>query len=329
MMNIGLIGIGDWGKNYLRILSEIKDANLVKIADLDKQKLDYYGNMYKIPTTTDYKDIINDKSIEAICVVAPLKEHYNIVKDCLEGNKHVLVEKPIATTSQEGEKLVKLAKEKNKLLMVGHIFRFSPAVIKLKEEIKKGTLGKIRFLYGSRVGLMTPRTDCGVITDFALHDFDIFCYLLDGYPEEVTAVGNSYLNHKNEDVGFVTLKFKDNIIANICVSWLTPKKIRETWIVGSEKCAKIDHVSQELLIYSSGIMPDYDSFGSFRFMTRQGDETKPIIDNKEPLKEEILHFMKCVIENKDPLTNGEIGVNILKIVEAAYKSLKEKKTVEI
>ena len=319
VLNIGVIGAGVWGKNHIRVISEIGSANLIRVADLEENSLNGLSKTFKIDVTKDYKDILNDSEIEAVSICTPASTHYKIIKDALEAGKHVLVEKPLALNSKDGEELVELAKDKGRILMVGHIFRFNPGVLRLKEEIKKGTFGKIYFMYGSRMGLMTPRPDCGVIFDFALHDIDTFCFLLDDLPIEVNRVSNSYTRSKFEDVGFVTLKFKGNILANVGVSWLSPVKVRELWLVGEKKSAKLDYLTQELEIFDRGIEERfeerYESFGAFKLITRQGDDYKPRIENKEPLKEEILHFIDCVINNKKPIVDGKVGVEIIKILE--------------
>jgi predicted dehydrogenase len=330
MVNIAVIGVGTWGKNYVRVLSEIPSASLVKLADPSEANTKRLSEIYKIPATRDYFDVLEDPKIDCVCVCTPASTHYKIVKEALLAGKHVLVEKPITTSSAEGAELVALARKEGKILMVGHIFRFNPGVLRLKEEINKGTFGKIRFMYGSRMGLMTPRTDCGVIADFALHDFDTFCFLLDSYPIEVTAVASSYNNAKFEDVGFCTLRFKNDVITNIGVSWLTPKKVRDLWVIGDKCSASLDYLSQVLEIYNTGLIPKYDSFGEFKLLTKQeGDDIRPFISIKEPLKEEIVHFIDCVKTNSQPIVPGEIGNNIVKLLEAVYKSLEVKKTVSV
>lgn len=324
MLNVGVIGAGVWGKNHVRVLSELDDVNLVNVADLDAGNLNGIGKTHNIKTTTDHKEILNDPEIKAVSICTPASTHYKVIKEALEADKHVLVEKPLTLNSVEGEELVKLAEEKNKVLMVGHIFRFNPGVIRLKEEIKKGTLGKVYFMYGSRMGLMTPRSDCGVIFDFALHDIDTFCFLLDDKPIEIKTVSNSYTKSEFEDVGFITLKFKDEILANVGVSWLSPVKTRDLWVVGEKKSAKLDYLTQELEIFDKGIIEEkyeekYDSFGAFKLITKQGDDLKLNIENKEPLKEEIAHFVDCVINNKKPIVDGKIGLEIVKIIENIIK----------
>ncbi len=329
MINIGVIGTGEWGKNHVRVYSELPDSSLVRIADLDGARLRELGKKFGVSTTGDYKEILNDRSIAGVSICTPAAGHYSLAKEALEAGKHVLVEKPIALDSREGEELVELAERKGLVLMVGHIFRFNAGVLRLREEIKKGVFGKIYFLYGSRMGLMSPRPDCGVIFDFAVHDFDTFCFILDDFPVEVTGVGSSYTKTDFEDVGFVTLKFRGNVMANVGVSWLTPKKVRELWLVGESKSARLDYMTQGLDIFDIGIIPRYDSFGQFKLITKQGKDKRVSVDSKEPLKEEIRHFLECVKTGKKPIADGNAGVNAVKIVEACYKSSREGRTVRL
>ena len=304
--------------------------HLAKLCDINEKSLLPLQKTFKVQTTTNYKEIIEDKSIQAVTICTPASLHYNVVKEMLLAGKDVLVEKPLTLDIKHAEELTKIADEQKRILMVGHIFRFNSGVNKLKDEIKKGNLGKIRFMYGSRMGLMTPRYDCGVIADFALHDIDTFCYLLDEYPTEITCVGQSYKESSHEDVGFITLRFNSNIIANVGVSWLTPKKVRELWVVGENKSACLDYLTQELTIFDKGIVPQYNSFGEFSLITKQdGDDIRPFVPVKEPLKDEILHFLDCIKTRKMPISNAEIGTKIVKIIDYAYQSLKEKRTVSI
>jgi UDP-N-acetylglucosamine 3-dehydrogenase len=330
MLTIGVIGAGVWGKNHVRVFNELENVNLTGVSDLNENLLKRVSSVYKVRVTKNYNEILSDEKIDAVSICTPSSTHYKIAKDALNSGKHVLVEKPLALNSRDGEELIELANEKKRLLMVGHIFRFNPAVLRLREEISKGTFGKIRFMYGSRMGLMTPRNDCGVITDFALHDFDTFCFLLDKYPKEVTAVASSYNKSSFEDIGFCTLMFDENIIANVGVSWLTPKKVRDLWVIGEKCSASLDYLPQILEIHHKGMVPEYNSYGEFRLLTKQeGDDVRPFIPAKEPLKMEISHFVEC-LEKKKPLKFGpEIGNNIIKIIEAAYKSIEEKRTVEV
>ena len=329
MISVGVLGVGEWGKNHARVYRELENSDLVMVADLSGQRLKILNKKYKVEVTDNHQDILNNPEIEAVSICTPSSTHFEIVKECLEAGKHVLVEKPLCLESSKAQKLIDLAEELNKVLMVGHIFRFNPAVRKLKEEIDNDTFGKLFFLYGSRMGLRTPRNDCGVIFDFALHDFDVFCFLLNDFPIEVTAIGSPYLRESYEDVGIITLRFPEGIIANVQVSWLTPKKVRDLWVVGQEKSASLNYLSQDIEIYDVGVVPEYDSFGGFKLITREGDTYLPYIQNLEPLKLELAHFLECVEHKKQPLTDGKVGLQVIKIIEAAYKSINEKRTVDL
>lgn len=329
MVRIGIIGTGTWGKNHVRVLNELEGAELSVVSDLDEKSLKRFRSIYNVKTTPDYGEVLADSDIDAVSICTPASTHYRIVKDALKAGKHVLVEKPLSLRSSQGQELTELAEKKGLTLMVGHIFRFHPAVLRLKEEIRKGTFGKIRFMYGSRMGLMTPRSDCGVITDFALHDIDMFCFLLDRYPREITSVGSFYSNPEFEDIGFCTLRFNENIIANVGVSWLTPKKVRELWIVGDKKSGRIDFMSHGIEVFDRGIVPEYDSFGEFKLVTKEGDDIRLSVPNKEPLKEEISHFIDCVKNGSRPLVDGKQGNDIVRIIELAYVSLREKRSIGV
>ena len=228
---------------------------------------------------------------------------------------------------KEAEEIIVLAKKNKRVLMPGHVLRFDPTVEKLKEIWK--SLGNIKFLVSLRMGLITPRKDCGVIFDFATHDIDIACYLLGQMPEEVFAISNKYNEKGFEDVAFVNLYFKKEIIANIAVSWLSPKKIRELLVVGDKKSAKIDYMQQELTIFNKTIKPCADSFGTFKLLRREGNEFKPYIKNEEPLKKELTHFVDCVLNKKKPILNSAVGLKITRIIEAAHLSIREKRSVRI
>jgi predicted dehydrogenase len=328
-VNIGVIGVGTWGKNHVRVLNELPGVKVVRISDVVESNMTRIAEVYKVPYTTEYKEVLDDPEVSAVSICTPASMHYVLVKEALSAGKHVLVEKPLTTSSRHGYELAELAEARKRILMVGHIFRFHPGVERVKEEIRKGTLGHIRFMYGNRMGLMTPRNDCGVITDFAIHDFDIFCYLLDEYPEEITAIGASYNNSKFEDVGFCTLGFSHNIKANVGVSWLTPKKVRDLWIIGDKKSLSLDYLSQEIQIYDKGMVPQYDSYGEFRLITQQGDDVRLFVPTKEPLKEELFHFVDCVRTNAKPKVGADIANKIVQLIEFANQSLTEKRTVRV
>ncbi|MFH1727573.1 MAG: Gfo/Idh/MocA family oxidoreductase, partial [Pseudomonadota bacterium] len=251
-MNIAIVGVGEWGKNHLRVFTELNQIDKIKLWDPNKNHLDI--QTHKSEFAKNYDEILNDKEIKAVSICSPASTHYSLAKAALEADKHVFVEKPMVLSLKNAEELIALAKKHKRVLMPGHIFRFDPTVEKLKEIWD--SLGNIRFLASSRIGLITPRKDCGVIFDFATHDIDLACYLLNQMPLEVSAIcNNPSKNNTFEDVAFVNLYFKSGITANIAVSWLSPKKIREMLVVGDKKSAKIDYMQQELTVFNKTITP--------------------------------------------------------------------------
>ena len=330
MIKVGVIGAGQWGKNHIRVYNELPESDLACISDLNENSLKSLKSIYRCETTKDYKEILDRKDITAVSICTPASTHYKMVKEALEKGKDVLVEKPITLKSEEGEKLVKLAEESKRILMVGHIFRFNPAVLRLKEEISKNSLGKLNFLFSMRMGLRTPREDCGVIYDFATHDIDISNFLLNEVmPVRVHATAGYYHQSHFDDVGFVTLEYPNGILSHIAVSWLTPKKIREINVVGGLKSVKLDYMSQEIEFYDQGVVAKYDTFGKFSLSTREGDTYKPFIRTEEPLKNELKHFVDCVSSRKKPLVTGETGIRTVRILERVMESIDKKKMVEV
>ena len=331
-MRVGVIGAGTWGKNHVRVWSELPQAELVAVADTNPEVGKRFAMQYRIRAETDYHKLLDDPQIEAVSICTPSSTHYAIVKEAIVAGKHVLVEKPIAFTAAQGKELAALADERHVILMVGHVFRFDPLILRVKQEIEKGTIGKINFLYSSRLGLMTPKPDCGVIMDFALHDIDIACFLTGELPKAVTAVAQSFHETHGrsfEDVGFLTLHFPSGILAHATVSWLTPKKVRDLWVIGSRKSIGADMISQQCDIFDKGVVPEYNTFGEFKLITRQSDDLRIAVESREPLKEELAHFAECVRMGKQPVVPGLLGAQIVQIIEACYRSLREQRTVSV
>lgn len=324
---IAVIGAGPWGKNHIRVYKELGTVDLKVISDLNKGLLEKYKD---IKTTTDYKEVLEDDSIEAVSICTPASTHYRLVKEFLQNGKNVLVEKPLTLNSKEAEELIEIA-DKNKLVLaVGNIFRFEPTIRRLKEEIKKGTFGKIYYISLSRMGLKKPRDDCGVVFNYASHDFDIMCDVVgEDVPKEITAIATHSLGRGYEDLAIVIAKFKNGVLGYSQVSWLPPKKIRDFWVIGEKKSAFVDTINFELKIYDSGIMPKYDDFGSFQLITKLGEEKTIKVEKYEPLKAEIEHFVECIKTGKKPINSGEVGLNVVKSIEIALESIKSKKSIEV
>lgn len=325
-MNIAVVGCGYWGPNLIRNLYSIENLQLT-VCDLNKERVAKIKSSYPtIKTSYDIDEILWDNEITAVVISTPAKTHYELAKRCLLKGKNVLVEKPLAFTTKEAEELVGLSKKNGKVLMVGHTFEYNPAVIKLKEYIDTGELGKVYYAYSSRLNLGQIREDVNAMWNLAPHDISILIYLFGSLPKRVRAVGNAFIQNGIEDVVFVTLEFPREIMAHIHVSWLDPSKTRKVTVVGDKKMVVYDDVDNEarLKIYDKGITksPHNEVFGEYFLKLRSGDIYIPRIDLQEPLKIEVSHFVECVKENKTPKTDGENGLRVIKTLEAAQYSLK-------
>lgn len=337
MINLGVIGCGHWGPNYVRNFSLMSGVNVSWVSDLDQKRLAHIRQLYPaVKVTKDYKKIIEDHSIDAVVIATPTVTHYQIARECLFHNKHTLVEKPLAIKIKDAEELVTLAKKKRKMLMVGHTFEYNPAINKIKEFIKKGRLGKVYYLHSTRTNLGPLRSDVNALWDLAPHDISILSYILNSQPLKVTAQGAQYLQKGIEDVVFITLYYPHNIIAGIHVSWLNPRKVREITIVGSKKMLVFDDLSSSspICLYNKGVvrkpypLPYYNTFGEFQLIIREGNVTIPRIEMKEPLQLECQHFLVCLAQKKQPRSSGKVGLKVVKVLEAAQRSLKNNGRIE-
>jgi len=324
-INIGIIGCGHWGQNYVRVFSEL-NVKLLKVFDANRAKLEHVRFHYpgvKIAVALD--DIIKDKELEAVVVSTPAYTHYGLCKKILQNQKHVLVEKPFVTQGGEGEELVKLAEEKHRIIMVSHTFLFNPAVVKLKEYMKKGSFGKIYYLHSRRTHLGLIREDVNAVWDLAPHDISMFSFLLDSVPLYASAVGRQILHKGKEDVAFITLKYPGGIIGNIHVSWIDSNKVRELVVIGSKKRIVFDDLNslEKIKIFEKGISVerDVDSYGEFQLLLRDGDILSPKLEMSEPLKNECQHFLLCLEKNKTPLTDGRNGLLVVRTIEAIQQSI--------
>ncbi|MFH1856952.1 MAG: Gfo/Idh/MocA family oxidoreductase [Candidatus Omnitrophota bacterium] len=325
-MNVAVVGCGYWGPNLIRNLGTMGDVQLT-VCDLNKERVNKIKAAYPtVKTSYDFEEVLRDSEITAVVISTPAKTHYELTKRALEKGKSVLVEKPLAFTSAEAEELVGLSKKQNKILMVGHTFEYNPAVIKLKEYIDTGELGKVYYAYSSRLNLGQIREDVNAMWNLAPHDISILIYLFGSLPQRVSAVGKAFVQNDIEDVVFVTLEFAGKIMAHVHISWLDPSKIRRMTVVGDKKMVIYDDVDNEarLKIYDKGITksPNSDAFGEYFIKLRSGDIYIPKIDLQEPLKIEVSHFIECLKENKTPKTDGENGLRVIKTLEAAQYSLK-------
>lgn len=333
MIRIGLIGCGHWGPNYVRCFNKLGNSKVTICCDIKKDNLNRLGETYSgLELVTNYKDILDKSDIDAVIVATPANTHYEIIKDCLNHNKHVLAEKPLTLIPDESLSLIELAKENNKILMVGHTFLYNSGIIKLKEYIKTKELGKIYYINATRTHLGLIREDVNAIWDLAPHDIAIFNYLTDAIPKSVSAVGACHLKKGREDVAFINLVYPEDIIASIHVSWADSNKERTIRVVGSKARVVFNDLDnlERVKLYKKGISvpEDYDDFGEFQLNLRDGDIVSPKIEIKEPLKEQCLHFIECIIKGKEPITDGKNGFEVVKVTSAIEKSLKNEGRVE-
>ncbi len=312
--NIALIGAGYWGKNHLKNLNNIGVLNCV-LETSDKIAQQRKTDFPDVKFIKDDKEIINNPEIEGVVIAAPAELHYRLTKKYLLAGKDVLVEKPLALKVEEGEELVKIAKENNRILMVGHILQFHSAVIKLKEMVDSGELGQIRYIYSNRLNIGKLRTEENVLWSFAPHDISLILMLMNGEePIKVQAHGGSYINKNIYDTTLTTLAFNNGVMSHVFVSWLHPFKEQKLVVVGSEKMVVFDDTSKEkLFIYPHKIKWEKGKIP----VAEKMDYVTLDLELKQPLEEELLHFVDCVKTRKTPKTDGEEGLMVLKILEQA------------
>jgi predicted dehydrogenase len=280
-----------------------------------------------LKTEKDYASVVRRRDLEAIVVATSAERHYEIAKAALKAGKHVLVEKPLALRVEQGEELIQLARANNLVLMVGHLLLYHPAVRKLKEYVDGEELGQIYYMYSSRINSGKVRTTENALWSFAPHDISVMLFLTGLMPNLVSATGQSYLNLPVEDVTFFTLHFPNNIMGHGQVSWLDPHKVRKITVVGSKKMVVFDDMesTEKIKLYDKGVdaPPSYDTYGDY-ITLRIGDIVIPKVNMSEPLKNECQHFLDCIQGGKKPLSDGQDGLRVLRVLEATQKSLESR-----
>ena len=325
MVGMAVVGAGAWGKNHIRVFSELPNVRLKYVCDSDRSKLLSIQRAYpQAKMVETMKPILEDSEVRGIVVASSAASHYSLAKEALMADRDVLVEKPMALHSEEAEEVLEIAEKRGRILMVGHLLLYHPVVDRLKEMILTGELGDIYYLYTQRVNLGIIRQDENALLSFAPHDLSVILYLINEQPVVVSAHGESYIQRGIEDVVFVSLRFSDGKMANIHLSWLDPHKMRKITIVGAKKMVVFDDVeaSEKLRIYDKGVRsPSYDTYSEYLSL-RFGDITIPSIKMVEPLRTEAAHFVQCVESRKEPKTSGRDGLRVVNILVAAQSSLK-------
>jgi predicted dehydrogenase len=325
-IRIAAVGCGYWGPNVIRNLSQVPGFELGWVCDTDPTRLEAVAARHPSARATDnLEDVFADSSLDAIYLATPVSTHYTLVRRALTEGKHVLIEKPMATTIAHAEELANLAATNHLTLLVGHTFVFSPPVRKVKELIASGILGPIYYVETTRVNLGLFQKDVSVLWDLGPHDISILIYWLGEVPREVSARGRSYLGEALEDVAFLTLEFPSGILAQLQISWLAPSKLRRTSIVGRQKMIVYDDLEpvEKVKIYDRGVDHQPASFGEFQLTYRSGDILSPRLDTTEPLYLECQHFLECIRTGRTPDASPRSGVDVVRVIHAAERSLRD------
>lgn len=326
-IKIGVIGCGHWGPNHVRVFSQLRESQVVACADLESKRLEAIRELYPhVQPFQDYRQMLQVPELDAVVVASPTHTHFQVVKDALGAGKHVLCEKPLCLSSREAQELVDLARSKKLALMTGHVFLFNTGIVKLKELVRAGGPGRIYYLRAQRTNLGPVRRDVNSVYDLATHDISIFNYILNAQAESVSAIGGSYLQNGIEDVAFITLRYPNNVLAHILVSWLDPKKLREIVVVGDKKMVIWDDLANAgpITIYDKGVdrPQEYSDFGQFQLLLREGDITIPKIKLEEPLKAQDRFFLECLKDGRLDRNDGAFAVDVVKVLEAIAQSMK-------
>ena len=327
MTTIAVVGAGAWGKNHIRVFSELPNVRLKYVCDQDPSKLLSLQKTYpQTRMTEDLKPILQDPEVKGVVVASSAISHYSLSKEIMLAGKDVLVEKPMSLSTRDAEEMLKIAEMRKRILMVGHLLIYHPVVDRLKEMVTSGELGKLYYIYTQRVNLGVIRQDENALLSFAPHDLSVILYLLEEEPVAVTAHGEGYIQRGIEDVAFLSLRFSDGKMAHIHLSWLDPHKLRRITIVGSKKMVVFDDMeaSEKLKVYDKGVKNlSYDTYGEYLSL-RFGDITIPSVKIAEPLRAEAEHFIRSVESRKEPKTSGRDGLKVVKILMAAQESLEKK-----
>jgi predicted dehydrogenase len=325
-ISVGVIGCGYWGPNLVRNFRSLENCRVQMVCDASPARLRHMRSLYpEIQGVPDHATLLGKDGPDAVVVAAPVRFHYPLAKACLEAGKHVLVEKPLASSSAECEDLIQIADRNGLTLMVGHTFLYSAAVRKIASIIKNGDIGELRCINARRLNLGLFQKDINVAWDLAPHDISIILHIIGGFPDKVNCQGNAHVTPGIEDVTNMSLTFPDNRFATIQSSWLEPRKIREMTFVGTRQMIVYDDIqtSEKIRIYDARVErpPHYDTFAEFHYSYHYGDSYIPHVHQEEPLKVECQHFLECIRSGNPPLSGGKDGLDLVRILEAASHSL--------
>lgn len=329
MIRIGLIGYGYWGPNLVRNFADVPDAQPVGIADLSPERIARAQRRHPaVRATHDARELIRDASIDAIVIATPVATHFELAREALANGKHVLVEKPIAASSSQTEILIDEAASRRLVLMAGHTFVFNPAVQRIRQLVVDGELGDLYYYDSVRINLGLFQHDVNVLWDLAVHDLAIMDYVLDERPVAVSASGLAHVPNGPEDIAYLTMFFESSksLIGHVHVNWLAPVKVRRTLLGGSRRMVVYDdlEVSEKVKVYDKGISLSSSPENVYAMLVgyRSGDMWAPNLPVTEPLQAEARHFVSCIANGSRPVTDGESGLRVVRLLEAASESMR-------
>jgi len=327
MIRIGVIGCGQWGRNYVRVLGELGTAaRVVEICDRDRASLEGLRRRFPLVNAVlDPEQLIENPSVDAVVIATPATTHAGLAMKVLQAGKHVMVEKPLATTLDDAIKLHELERERRLTLLVGHTFRYNDAVEKVKQIVSGPEFGRPYYLAARRNHLGLIRPDVSATWDLAPHDLEIFSWILDAQPLAVSAVGAAFLKAGRPDVAFATLSYPNGVVGNIQVSWIDSNKIREVVVIGDRRRVVFNDLDalEPVRVFEKGIevSGEVNSFGEFKLQLRDGDIHSPKVEMREPLRVQCEHFVACIRDGRAPLTDGAAGADVVATLEAIDRSM--------
>lgn len=326
MLSLGVIGAGVWGKNLVRVFSQLPQVELAYIAELNEETRKWNQNWYpKTKVVKDYTIILQDPKVQGVVVATPPETHFPLIQQILRSGKHCFSEKPLTLSSQEANQLTQQARQSGKILMVGHLLKYHPAVRYIKKVLDRKELGEILYIYTHRLNLGQVRSHENCWWSLAPHDLSLILYFLDQKPQAISATGSCFLQREIEDVVFATLFYKNHQMAHLHVSWLDPHKVRTLTIVGTKKMLTFNDMepSEKIRIYDKGatISDEFTPFAWFGGM-RSGDIYVPHLSQEEPLKEECAHFVECILHQTPCLSDGEEGSRVVEILSKGQESIR-------
>lgn len=330
-LTVGVVGYGYWGPNLVRNFMSLEGIRVKAVSDLNLDRLKTLSELYPtIAYTTDYLELVKDTEIDAIIIATPVSSHFEIAKAALNEGKHCFVEKPLTQTTRQAEELIEIADRRGVHLFVDYTFLFTGAVQKMKSIVSEGELGDLLYFDSVRINLGLFQHDVNVIWDLAPHDLSIMDYLIDRPAKAVSAVGACHVGNGLENVAYVSVIYDDNLVAHFHVNWLAPVKMRQIIVGGSEKMIVYDEMSMEKIkIYDRGVhlpVEQSEIQNTSRFEYRMGDMVAPKLDDTEALKTECRYILDCMRTGKKPINDGHAGLRIVRILEAATESMKQKGT---